>query len=101
MSSVHKGAEAGKFVLTAGKFYGDAEQSKGIQTSQVQILLNIHLIIFVACVSKFCISHFMNQLVYLDSVSHLFSGEDPIPNLKILKYQTSVGLFSNGRDLKF
>jgi calreticulin len=34
ISSTHKGSDAGKFVLTAGKFYGDAEQSKGIQTSQ-------------------------------------------------------------------
>jgi hypothetical protein len=33
--STHKGNDAGKFVLTAGKFYGDAEKSKGIQTSQV------------------------------------------------------------------
>merc|ERR1712110_1127001 len=32
--STHKGAEAGKFVVTAGKFYGDAEKDKGIQTSQ-------------------------------------------------------------------
>merc|ERR1712029_719164 len=29
-----KGGDAGKFVLTAGKFYGDAEKDKGIQTSQ-------------------------------------------------------------------
>ena len=29
-----QGADAGKFVLTAGKFYGDAEKDKGIQTSQ-------------------------------------------------------------------
>merc|ERR1712055_147149 len=28
------GADAGKFVLTAGKFYGDAELDQGIQTSQ-------------------------------------------------------------------
>merc|ERR1712038_1277230 len=28
------GADAGKFVLSAGKFYGDAELDKGIQTSQ-------------------------------------------------------------------
>lgn len=34
VSSTHKGNDAGKFVLTAGKFYGDAEKSKGIQTSQ-------------------------------------------------------------------
>jgi len=34
ISSTHKGGDAGKFVLTAGKFYGDAEKSKGIQTSQ-------------------------------------------------------------------
>ena len=34
IQSTHKGAEAGKFVLTAGKFYGDAEKDKGIQTSQ-------------------------------------------------------------------
>jgi len=32
--STHKGAEAGKFELTAGKFYGDAEKDKGIKTSQ-------------------------------------------------------------------
>eukprot|EP00117_Sycon_ciliatum_P016508 scpid74073/ scgid15904/ Calreticulin; CRP55; Calregulin; Endoplasmic reticulum resident protein 60; HACBP; grp60 len=31
--STAKGAEAGKFKLTAGKFYGDAEKDKGIQTS--------------------------------------------------------------------
>jgi len=35
VSSTHKGNDAGKFVLTAGKFYGDAEKNKGIQTSQV------------------------------------------------------------------
>jgi len=35
ISSTHKGNDAGKFVLTAGKFYGDSEKSKGIQTSQV------------------------------------------------------------------
>lgn len=34
VQSTHKGADAGKFVLTAGKFYGDAEKDKGIQTSQ-------------------------------------------------------------------
>lgn len=34
MQSTHKGDEAGKFVWTAGKFYGDAEKDKGIQTSQ-------------------------------------------------------------------
>jgi len=34
VSSTHKGAEAGKFKLSAGKFYGDAEADKGIQTSQ-------------------------------------------------------------------
>merc|ERR1712015_370617 len=34
VQSTHKGAEAGKFALTAGKFYGDAEKDKGIQTSQ-------------------------------------------------------------------
>jgi len=34
VQSTHKGDEAGKFVLTAGKFYGDAEKDKGIQTSQ-------------------------------------------------------------------
>jgi len=34
VQSTHKGAEAGKFVWTAGKFYGDAEKDKGIQTSQ-------------------------------------------------------------------
>ena len=34
MQSTHKGAEAGKFAWTAGKFYGDAEKDKGIQTSQ-------------------------------------------------------------------
>ncbi len=38
ISSTHKGSDAGKFVLTAGKFYGDAEKSKGIQTSQVSVL---------------------------------------------------------------
>jgi len=34
IQSTNKGGEAGKFVLTAGKFYGDAEADKGIQTSQ-------------------------------------------------------------------
>jgi hypothetical protein len=34
VESTHKGAEAGKFVLSAGKFYGDAEKDLGIQTSQ-------------------------------------------------------------------
>jgi len=34
VQSTHKGAEAGKFEWTAGKFYGDAEKDKGIQTSQ-------------------------------------------------------------------
>jgi len=34
VQSTSKGADAGKFVLTAGKFYGDAEKDKGIQTSQ-------------------------------------------------------------------
>jgi calreticulin len=34
ISSTQKGSDAGKFVLTAGKFYGDAEKDKGIQTSQ-------------------------------------------------------------------
>jgi len=34
VQSTHKGAEAGKFAWTAGKFYGDADKDKGIQTSQ-------------------------------------------------------------------
>jgi len=34
VQSTHKGAEAGKFVATAGKFFGDAEKDVGIQTSQ-------------------------------------------------------------------
>jgi calreticulin len=34
VQSAHKGAEAGKFEITAGKFYGDAEKDKGAQTSQ-------------------------------------------------------------------
>ena len=34
IQSTNKGDDAGKFVLTAGKFYGDAEKDKGIQTSQ-------------------------------------------------------------------
>uniref|UniRef100_T1J0K3 Calreticulin n=1 Tax=Strigamia maritima TaxID=126957 RepID=T1J0K3_STRMM len=34
VASTHKGSEAGKFVLSHGKFYGDAEKDKGIQTSQ-------------------------------------------------------------------
>jgi calreticulin len=34
IQSTKKGDEAGKFALTAGKFYGDAEKDKGIQTSQ-------------------------------------------------------------------
>lgn len=29
VSSTHKGAEQGKFELSAGKFYGDAEKDKG------------------------------------------------------------------------
>jgi len=33
VNSKHK-SDLGKFVLTAGKFYGDAEKDKGIQTSQ-------------------------------------------------------------------
>ena len=32
--SQHSGKEFGKFVLTAGNFYGDETQSKGLQTSQ-------------------------------------------------------------------
>ncbi|KAJ8891332.1 hypothetical protein PR048_010848 [Dryococelus australis] len=32
--SEHPGKEFGKFVLTAGKFYNDAENDKGLQTSQ-------------------------------------------------------------------
>lgn len=32
--SVHKGSEQGKFVWSAGKFYGDEDKDKGIQTSQ-------------------------------------------------------------------
>merc|ERR550519_1234161 len=34
VQSEHKGKEFGPFKLTAGKFYGDAEKDKGIQTSQ-------------------------------------------------------------------
>lgn len=34
VQSTHKGSDAGKFKWTAGKFYGDAEKDKGIQTSQ-------------------------------------------------------------------
>nr|AND99540.1 calreticulin [Scylla paramamosain] len=34
VQSEHKGKEFGKFKLTPGKFYGDAEKDKGIQTSQ-------------------------------------------------------------------
>jgi len=34
VDSTHKGSEAGKFVLTAGKFYNDPEKDKGIQTSE-------------------------------------------------------------------
>jgi len=34
VQSTAKGGEAGKFELSAGKFYGDAEKDKGIQTSQ-------------------------------------------------------------------
>ncbi|BFZ00166.1 hypothetical protein BsWGS_03205 [Bradybaena similaris] len=33
VNSKHK-SDLGKFILTAGKFYGDAEKDKGIQTSQ-------------------------------------------------------------------
>jgi len=34
IQSTHKGEQAGKFVLSHGKFYGDAEKDLGIQTSQ-------------------------------------------------------------------
>merc|ERR1711970_1259750 len=34
VQSAHEGKEFGKFVHTAGKFYGDAEKDKGIQTSR-------------------------------------------------------------------
>lgn len=34
VESTHKGSETGKFKWSAGKFYGDAEKDKGIQTSQ-------------------------------------------------------------------
>ncbi|CAB3984874.1 calreticulin-like isoform X2 [Paramuricea clavata] len=34
ISSTKKGSDAGKFVLSAGKFYNDPELDKGIQTSQ-------------------------------------------------------------------
>ncbi|XP_071537066.1 calreticulin [Panulirus ornatus] len=34
VQSEHKGKEFGAFKLTAGKFYGDPEEDKGIQTSQ-------------------------------------------------------------------
>jgi len=34
VESTHKGGEQGKFKWTAGKFYGDADHDKGIQTSQ-------------------------------------------------------------------
>jgi len=32
--STHKGAEAGKMELTAGKFYGDAKKDQGLQTAE-------------------------------------------------------------------
>lgn len=35
VQSEHKGKEFGSFKLTPGKFYGDAEKDKGLQTSQV------------------------------------------------------------------
>lgn len=34
VDSTHKGSDQGKFKRSAGKFYGDAEKDKGIQTSQ-------------------------------------------------------------------
>ncbi|XP_064607236.1 calreticulin-like [Liolophura sinensis] len=34
VESTYKGSEQGKFKYTAGKFYGDPEKDKGIQTSQ-------------------------------------------------------------------
>jgi len=34
VESTHHSAEQGKFKLTAGKFYNDAEKDKGVQTSQ-------------------------------------------------------------------
>ena len=37
MQSASSGKEFGEFKLTAGKFFGDAEKSKGIQTSQVSL----------------------------------------------------------------
>merc|ERR1712002_922397 len=32
--STHKGSDAGKFKLSAGKFYGDAKKDQGLQTSE-------------------------------------------------------------------
>ena len=45
VQSTHKGAEAGKFEWTAGKFYGDADKDKVFFSkfgtfSDTQILLN-------------------------------------------------------------
>lgn len=34
VQSTHSGKEFGEFKLTAGKFYGDPEKDKGLQTSQ-------------------------------------------------------------------
>jgi len=34
IESTHKGSEAGDFGWSAGKFYGDAEEDKGLQTTQ-------------------------------------------------------------------
>merc|ERR1711944_367878 len=34
VESTHKGSQQGKFVWSAGKFYGDADKDKGIQTSE-------------------------------------------------------------------
>ena len=34
VDSTYKGSDQGKFILSAGKFYGDADKDKGLKTSQ-------------------------------------------------------------------
>lgn len=65
VQSKHSGKELGEFVWTAGKFYGDAEKDKGIQTSQDAR--------FYALSSKFADNAFANKdkdLIVQFSVKH-------------------------------
>lgn len=38
IESTYKGAEAGHFDITAGKFYGDAEKDKGVRALAIVIV---------------------------------------------------------------